>query len=187
MKYRKNHNGDPVVDASPVETHALRPCIFAYLRRHGCPVQWLEDCAQDVSIIVWQAMAEGRIKGDRVTTPQNALLRFVFMTSWYVWKNHSRRRAGWYEILSDEPPDMASRCPTAYLEAREVLRHVFAEPTIASVLLAGIDGPEVPTPRSTHAERVTRARRWARELLAEHAKEPRMPDPSTPKLRKKKR
>ncbi len=187
MKYRKNHNGDPVVDASPGEIYALRPSIFAYLRRHGCPDQWLEDCGQDVTIIVWQGVVEGRIKGDRVTTPQNALLRFAFMTSWYVWKNHSRRRAGWYEILSDEPPDMASPCPTACLEAREVLRNIFAEPTITSVLLMGIDGPEVPTPRSTHAERVTRARRWARELLAEHTREPRMPDPSTPKHRKKNR
>lgn len=187
MKYRKNHNGDPVVDASPGEIYALRSCIFAYLRRHGCPEQWLEDCGQDVTIIVWQGVVEGRIKGDRVTTPQNALLRFVFMTSWYVWKNHSRRRAGWYEILSDEPFDMVGPCPTACLEAREVLRRIFAEPTITSVLLAGIDGPEVPTPRSTHADRVARARRWARELLAEHAREPQQPVPPTPWHRKKKR
>jgi hypothetical protein len=185
MKYRKNHNMDPVVDASPEEVHALRPSIFAYLRRHGCPVEWLEDCAQDVEIVVWQGVAEGRIKGDRVTTPQNALLRFVFMTSWYVWNNHSRRRAGWYEILSDEPPEMASRCPVARLEARETLWRILAEPHTVSVLLGAVDTGPTTTPRSTTHERLTRARRWARDVDAGQWREPRQAMPFTWKQRKK--
>lgn len=181
MRYIINAAGNRIVVASPEETHALRPCIVAYLRRHGCPPQWLDDCAQDVELIVWQSIVDRRVQGDRATKPENALLRFVFMTSWYVWKNHSRRRAGWYEILADDPPEMVGPCPMPCLEARDALRRISAEPRTTHALLAALNGAPKDTPRTTQADRVTRARHWAREVVAE----PKQPMPFTWKQRKK--
>ena len=61
MKSHINAAGNRVVDATPNEIHAMRPAIIAALRRHGCPVNEIEDRAQDIELLIWQAVNEGRV------------------------------------------------------------------------------------------------------------------------------
>jgi len=189
MKYRVNPDGSRSVVATPEEVHKLRPCIVAALRRHKCPEQDIEDLAQNVEIITWQALNEGQIQCDRLTSPRDALFSFVTQTSWYVWKNHSRRPQDRYEILTDEPPERIGSCPVACLETRDALRRILAEPRVSHILLLSLNGsrPErhVDMPRATFWHRVAVARQWARDVAK--WQEPRQPTPPTPKHRKGKR
>jgi DNA-directed RNA polymerase specialized sigma24 family protein len=188
MRYRINHAGNRIVEATPAETHALTPCICAALRRWHCPESNVEEFAQDVELITWQALAEQRVMGDRFARPRDALLAFMFAVAWNQWRNHSRRRTTRYEELHDEIPDVVGPEPDPRLEAREALERISMHEDIAWILATVLRGerPEhlVGLPRSTFYTRVAEARRHARDVAAG---KPHMPDPPTPKHRKGKR
>lgn len=188
MQYRLNHNGDRIVDASPEETHALRPAIRACFRRWRAFDADIEDFCQHVELVTWQAIVDGRIRGDGFARPVDALLDFMFAVAWNQWRNHSRKRSVWREVLHDELPDVASPSPDARIEARDVLQRISMRPDVARVLLAAVNGPyperREGLPKSTFWSRREQALKWARDAV-EGA--PNMPDPPTPKHRKKKR
>ena len=191
MKSHINPAGNRIVDATPREIHALRPCILAALRRHGCPERETEDRAQEVAIVVWQAVNEGRVWCDRWSSAKIALISFTFQATWYVWKNYSRRQSTWREIPTEDLPELATSCTVARLEARDALRHLLAEPRVSHILLLSLDGPRpercVDMPRATFWSQVAKARKWAKEVDAGHWQAPRQLTPSTPWKRKKKR
>lgn len=191
MRSHINEAGNRIVDATPKDIDALRPCIVAALRRHGCPERETEDRAQEVAIVVWQAVNEGRVWCDRLKSPRTALLSFTFQATWYVWQNYSRLSSTWREVLTDDPPELAMSCTVARLEARDALRHLLAEPRVSHILLLSLNGsrPErcVDMPRATFWSQVAKARKWAREVDAGHWQAPRQPTPSTPWKRKGKR
>lgn len=192
MRYRINPAGNRIVDATPEETHALRPCIRAVFRRWRAAPGDIEDFAQDVEIVAWQAIQEQRVPGDGFKRPEDALLDFMFAVAWNLWRNHSRRRSTRSEILHDEMPDMASRSPDARLEAREALQRISMRPDIARILLdAAIEVPLTERVegalKSTYGYHLTTARKWAREVDAGRWREPAQPASHKPWKRKKKR
>lgn len=188
MKSHINDAGNRIVDATPNEINALRPCILAALRRHGCPEREIEDRAQDVELFVWQAVNEGRVWCDRLSSAKSALISFTFQATWYVWKNYSRLSSTWREIPTEDLPELATSCTVARLEARDALRHLLAEPRVSHILLLSLDGPRpercVDMPRATFWAQVAKARKWAKEVDAGKYRDP---APPTPKHRKKKR
>ncbi len=191
MRYRINEAGNPMVVATPADVHALRPTICACFRRWRASDGDIEDFAQDVEIVVWQALDEQRVPGHRLMKPRDALLDYMFAVSWNVWRNHSRRRSTRCEILHDELPDMAGPSPDGRINARETLTRIAARPDIARVLLDSVNVPPATrherTPKSSYGYRLTKARRWAKEVDAGRWRGPKKPTPSTPWKRKKKR
>jgi hypothetical protein len=125
-----NLAGNRIVDATPEETHALRPCVCAALRGHGCPEREIDDIAQHVEIVTWQAIAEGRVAGHGRTA---GCARDV---------DASRRS----ERVSELP---SQGVDVARIEAREVLRHIEARPMVARFLLNV--ATEVPYVERCHA------------------------------------
>jgi hypothetical protein len=191
MRYRINPAGNRIVDATPEETRTLRPCIVAAFRRWRAPEGDIEDFAQNVEIVAWQAIQEQRVPGDGFKRPEDALLDFMFAIAWNQWRNHSRLRSTRCEVLHDELPDMASSSPDAMIEARDALRRISMRPDVARILLATLDGP-YPERRENLAHgtfwsRRKQARTWAKDVVLGHWREPSMPEPSTPWKRKKKR
>lgn len=191
MKSHINAVGNRIVDATIEEIHAMRPAIVAALRRHGCPIHEVEDRAQDIELLIWQAVNEGRVWCDRLTSAKSALISFTFQATWYVWKNYSRRQSAWREILTDDPPELATSCTEARLEARDTLRRIAGQTELAEILLLSVNGPwseqATDLPRTTFWHRVAATRKWAREVDAGHWREPAQPVPMTPWHRKKKR
>lgn len=191
MKYHVNHAGNRIVDATPKELLALMPSVAAAFRRWRANEADIEDHCQQVAIVTWQALNEGRIVCEPLTSPEDALMQFMHAVAWNVQRNHSRRHWTWREILVPEVPDVESPHPDKRLETRDVLRQISMRPGIARVLLVALrhEHPErrVGLPKSTFWTRVGEARRWARDVASGHWKEPRQPTPPTPKHRKGKR
>jgi len=195
MKYRPNHNGDPVVDASPREVHELRPVVCAVLRRHGCPEREIDDIAQHVELVMWRCIAEGRVHGHDLEDPHDALVMFMVRVAQNDYLNYRTKASTRREILPDEPIDIGSRSPVARLEARELLRKLEAHPKVMRLLLNAAEEMTLPereqdsgcTP-GTYYVRITSMQRWARRVARTGLwQRPPMPDPPTPKHRKKKR
>jgi DNA-directed RNA polymerase specialized sigma24 family protein len=191
MRYIRNPAGNRIVVATAEETHALRPAIRASYRRWKAPDGSIDDFCQEVEIVAWRGIVEQRIVGDRFQHPEDALLNFMFMVAWNVWRNHTKRRSTRNEVFVDELPDMAGPSPEGRLDARETLLRLAMREDVARVLLDAVNVPATERvaglPRNTYYSRLTQARSWARDVDAGQWREPRMPDPSTPKHRKKKR
>lgn len=194
MRFIANLAGNRIVDASPEETHALRPCICAALRRHGCPEREIEDIAQNVEIVTWQCINEGRVMGYELDEPEDALLRFMFVVAKNMLMNYRQKRSTWREQLQDDPVDAALPSPVARLEARDLLRRIEDRPLIARFLLnVATEVPYVDRCRDagmtegTYEARLRASRTWARKVMASgHWREPPQPTPATPWKRKKK-
>lgn len=191
MRYIRNEAGNRIVVATPEETHALSPAIRACYRRWKAPDGSIDDFCQEVEIIAWRGIVEQRIVGDRFQHPEDALLNFMFMVAWNVWRNHTKRRSTRNEVFVDEMPEMAGPLPEGRLDARETLLRLTMREDVVRVLLdvvnLAFDERKRDVPRGTYYSRLCNARKWARDVDAGHWREPRMPDPSTPKQRKKKR
>lgn len=195
MRYRKNHNGDPIVDATPKETHALRPVICAVLRRHGCPSREIDDIAQHVEIVTWQAIQDGRIQGYELIDPEDALIQYMFVVAQHAFMNYRRKASTWREQLQDEPVEWPSRSPVARLEARDLLRRIEERPLVARFLLSvATEVPYVERYRDagmsdgTYNTRLACSRKWLRSVVTSGRwREPPQPDPPTPWKRKGKR
>lgn len=192
MRYRINEAGNPMVVATPAEVHALRPAIHACFRRWRANEGDIEDFAQDVEIVVWQALDEGRVPGRALMKPQDALLDYMFAVAWNVWRNHGRKRSTRSEVLCNELPDMAGLDPVGRIDARETLQRISTRPDIVRVLMLAVN--EVPTveryegkSKSTYGYHLTNARKWAKDVDAGRWQAPRQPVPMTPWKRKKKR
>lgn len=190
MKYIINHAGNRIVQATSNEVHALRPPIVAAFRkRSNIPVGDIEDFCQEVEIVAWRAITEQRIVGNEFARPVDALLGFMLTVAWNMWRNHSRKRSVWRELLADdEMPDMAGPELDSRFETRETLLRLTEREDITWILLEAVNVPAsiryANVPKSTYSSRLTSARRWARNV---EAGKPCMPDPPTPKHRKKKR
>ncbi len=195
MRYRPNHNGDPLVDASPREVHDLRPVVCAVLRRHGCPEREIDDIAQHVSVITWQSLNEGRVHGHDLEEPKDALVMYMVRVAQNVYLNFRAKASTWREVLPDEPIEIVSRSPVAQLEARDLLRRIGAHPSVARLLLNAANGmplaereQDAEMTSGTYYVRITSMQQWARKVATTGVwRRPPMPDPPTPKLRKKKR
>jgi hypothetical protein len=191
MRYIRNPAGNRIVVATPEETHALRPAIRASYRRWKAPDASIDDFCQEVEIVTWRGIVEQRIPGDRFQHPEDALLNFMFMVAWNVYRNHTRRRSTRNEVFVDEMPDMAGPDPEGRFETRETLLRLTRREDIAQVLLASLNGsrPELREgiPRATFWHRVAQARSAARDIDAGKWREPKQATPPTPKHRKKKR
>jgi len=193
MKYIINPAGNRILIATPEEVHVLRPSIVAAFRkRSNIPAGDIEDFCQEVEITTWRAIQEQRIVGNEFARPVDALLGFMLTVAWNLWRNHSRKRSVWRELLADdEMPDMVGPDPDGRFETRGTLLRLTGREDIAQVLLASLNGsrPErrEGIPRATYWHRVAQARSWARDVDAGRWYEPRQPTPPTPKHRKKKR
>lgn len=187
MRVVINSAGDRIVDATAEETHALRPAIRAAFCRWRASEADIEDLCQQVELITWQTLSEGRVHVPPFTRPDDALWQWMYAVAWNLWRNHCRRRWLRYEVLTDELPDVASYSPMPQLEARSVLRRISMNPRAAGLLLASIDGQRGATPRSTLWHRVAEARKWARDIEAGPCRKPQMPEPAMAKHQKKKR
>lgn len=191
MKYRINLAGNRIVDATPEEIYALMPCVEAAFRRWRANEADIEDGCQQVAIVTWQAVAEGRVVGERLTTPEDALMQFMHAVAWNIQRNHTRRHWTWREVLHDELPDVGSEHPDHRLESRDVLRRISMHSDVARILLVVLDGPyperREGLPKSTFWSRVHEARRWVRDVDAGHWQAPKQPIPPTPWKRKGKR
>lgn len=195
MKYRKNHNGDPVVDASPREVHELRPVVCAVLRRHGCPEREIDDIAQHVEIVLWQSLNEGRVHGHDLEEPRDALVMYMVRVAQNAYLDFGGKASTRYEVLPDEPVDIASRSPVARLEARDLLRRIHAHPSVARLLMNVAQGmplvereQDAEMTSGTYYVRITSMQQWAKKVATTGVwRRPPMPDPPTPRHRKKKR
>lgn len=195
MRFVINHAGNRIVDATPEETHALRPCICAVLRRHGCPSREIDDIAQHVEIVTWQAIQDGRIQGYELVDPEDALIQYMFVVAQHAFMNYKRKASTRYEALQDEPVEWPSRSPVARLEARDLLRRMEERPLVARFLLnVATEVPYVARHRDagmsdgTYDQRLARSRKWLRSVITSGRwREPPQPVPPTPWHRKKKR
>jgi len=195
MKYRKNHNGDPVVEASPREVHELRPVICAVLRRYGCPEREIDDIAQHVEIVMWECIGDGRVHGHDLEEPRDALVMFMIRVAQNAFRSWRHKGSTWREVLPDEPLEMVSRSPVGRLEARDLLRRIEKHPKVARLLLNAANGMTLPEREQdaemtsgTYYARITSMQRWARKVAETGVwRRPPMPDPPTPKHRKRKR
>lgn len=191
MRYITNPAGNRIVDATPEETRTLRPSIRACFRRWGANGGDIEDFCQDVEVIVWRAIAEQRIPGDGFKRPEDALLNYMFMVAWNIWRNHSKRQATRSEVFVIEMPEMPGPDPEPRLDARETLLRLTAREDIARVLLDSVNVPAKKryehVPKSTYGYQLTQARRWARDVDEGRWQKPRQPVTPTPWKRKKKR
>ena len=193
MKYVVNHAGNRILQATPEETRALRPRIAACFRkRSNIPAVDIEDFCQEVEITTWRAIQEQRIVGNEFARPVDALLNFMLTVAWNLWRNHSRKRSVWREVLADdELPDMVGPDPEGRLETRETLLRLTRREDIAGLLLEAVNVPAsiryANVPKSTYSSQLVQARSWARDVDAGKWREPRQPTPPTPKHRKKKR
>ena len=182
-----NAAGNRIVDATPEETHALRPAIRAAFHRWRASEADIEDFCQHVEIITWHALSEGRVPVPPLTRPDDALWQWMYGVAWNLWRNHCRRNWLRHEVLTNELPDIPSCSPIRQLEARNVLRRILMDSQAADLLLASIDGQRDTMPRSTFWRRVAEARKWVREIDAGRCRKPRMPVPAIAKHQKKKR
>lgn len=195
MRYRPNHNGDPVVDASPREVHELRPVVCVVLRRHGCPEREIDDIAQQVEIVLWQSLNEGRVHGHDLEEPRDALAMYMVRVAQNAYLNFRSKASTRREVLPDEPIDIASRSPIARMEARDLLRRIDAHPNVARLLMNVVLGmplvereQDAEMTSGTYYVRITSMQMWARKVATTGVwRRPPMPDPPTPKHRKKKR
>lgn len=195
MRFIINPAGNRIVEATPEETHALRPVICAVLRRYGCPEREIDDIAQNVEIITWQAVRDTRIMGHDLEEPRDALVMWMIAVARGVFLNYRTRASTRHEVFPDDPFDVGSGSPVARLEAREFLRKLEAHPKVARLLLNAAAEMTLPereedsgcTP-GTYYVRITAAQRWARKVATTGVwRRPPMPDPPTPKHRKKNR
>jgi len=191
MRYITNPAGNRIVDATPEETRTLRPSIRACFRRWGANGGDIEDFCQDVEVIVWRAISQQRIPGDGFKRPEDALLNYMFMVAWNIWRNHSKRRSTRSEVFVIEMPEMPGPSPEGRIDTRETLLRLTAREDITRVLLDSVNVPAKErhrdVPKSTSWSRLSNARRWARNVEAGKWREPRQPTLPTPKHRKKKR
>ncbi|MBK9259818.1 MAG: hypothetical protein IPM54_08270 [Polyangiaceae bacterium] len=195
MRFVINHAGNRIVDATPEETHALRPCICAALRRHGCPEREIDDIAQHVEIVTWQGIQDGRIQGYELDEPDVALLRFMFLVAKNAFMNYKRKASTRYEAFQDEPAEWPSCSPVARLEARDLLRRIEERPLVARFLLnVAAEVPYVERYHDaqmgdgTYNARLARSRKWLRSVVTSGRwREPPQPTPPTPWHRKKRR
>lgn len=195
MRFYVNAAGNRMVDATPEETHSFRPVVCAVLRRYGCPEREIDDIAQHVEIITWQAIGEGRVRGHDLEEPRDALVMWMVAVAQNGYRNYRNKGSTWREVLPAEPLDIPSRSPVARMEARDVLRKIAAHPNVARLLFNA--ATEMPLAEREQAAgmtegiyyaRITTAQRWAKKVATSGVwRRPPMPDPSTPKLRKKKR
>ena len=191
MKYFKDRDGNRVLQATPEETHALRPSIAAYLRRHLIPEQDVDDYCQEVEIVTFQAIRDQRLVVSRFTRPVDALLRFTLATAWNVTRNHTRKLSTRREVLSGELPDIVGPNPEGRLDARETLLRLTSYPRIARILFDAVfiasTVKYVNVPKSTYENRVVKARAKARDIESGRCREPVQPAPPSPRHRKGKR
>lgn len=193
MKYIVNHAGNRIVEATPEEVHTLRPSIVAAFRkRSNVPAADIEDFCQEVEITTWRAIQEQRIVGNEFARPVDALLGFMLTVAWNLWRNHSRKRSVWRELLADdEMPDMVGPAPDVRFETRETLLRLTAREDITGILLEAVNFPAAEryrgAPKSSYGYHLTQARSWARDVDAGKWREPKQTTPPTPKHRKKKR
>ncbi|HMY18027.1 MAG TPA: hypothetical protein PKA58_17000, partial [Polyangium sp.] len=188
-------NGDPVVDASPREVHELRPVVCAVLRRHGCPEREIDDITQHVEIVLWQNIGEGRVHGHDLEEPRDALVMYMVRVAQNAYLNFRSKASTRREVLPDEPVDIVSRSPIARMEARDLLRKFHAHPSVARLLMNVAQGmplvdreQDAEMTSGTYYVRITSMQKWARKVARTGLwQRPPMPDPPTPKLRKKKR
>ena len=191
MRFIKNQAGNRIVEATPEETRALRPCVAAAFRRWRARDVDIPDFCQQVELTTWIAVTEQRVPGEGFKRPVDALLDFMFAVSWNLWRNHSRLLWRHGEVLHDEVPDVASPSPDARLEARDALQRIAKHEDVALVLIGMLEGPRSEQrgnlPKSTFHTRSMQARKWARDVASGHWKEPPQPTPPTPWKRKGKR
>lgn len=188
MRFIRNHAGNRIVVATPEETHALRPAIRASYRRWRAPDGIIDDFCQEVEIITWHGIVEQRIVGDRFQHPDDALLNFMFMVAWNVYRNHTKRRSTRNEVFVDEMPEVAGPSPESRLDARETLLRLTRREDAAMLLLDAVnlafDERERNVPRGTYYSHLTDARKWARDVDTGHWREPKQATPPTPWKRK---
>lgn len=191
MKYERDQAGNRVVVATPEEVRSFRPSVRACLRRWKARDVDLEDFCQETEIIVWKALTERRINGNRFEKPVNAFLDFLFATAWNLWRNHSRKRATRLEVLSDEIREAIGPDPEGRLDARETLRQIATRGGIAQVLLDAVNLTFAERlhdlPHGTYCSKLAKARSWARDVDAGQWREPKQAARSTWKQRKKSR
>lgn len=195
MRFIINHAGNRIVEATPEETHSFRPVVCSVLRRYGCPEREIDDLAQYVEIITWQAIGEGRVMGHDLEEPRDALVMWMIAVAHNAFRTWRNKGSSWREVFPDEPVEWPSRSPVARMEARDLLRRMEAHPKVMRLLLNA--AAEMPLPEreqdaemtpGTYYVRITTAQRWARKVATTGVwRRPPMPDPPTPKHRKKKR
>ncbi len=188
MRYRTNQAGVRVVDATPEDIRALRPSIAACLRSRRLSENDIDDFCQEVEIVAWTALVDGRISGGPFARPVDALLRFMMAVAWNLWRNHRRRSSTRSEALVDELPDVPGPSPDGRINARETLLRLTAREDITNLLLDAINVSSTGrnnVPRSTFGVRLTNARSVARDIESGRYREPRQPIPPSPRHRKK--
>lgn len=133
--------------------------------------------------------------GHDLEEPRDALVMWMIGVAQNTYRNYRIKGSTRCEVFPDEPMDMASPSPVARLEARDLLRKIAAHPDVARLLLNAAVGMTVPereqdaemTP-GTYYVRVTSMQRWAKKVATSGVwRKPPMPDPPTPRHRKKKR
>jgi len=196
----------PIVIATPKEIRALRPAICASLRRYGVYERWVDDLAQDVEIVTWQALGEERVRGGATISPDNALLGFALMVARGLAANHRNRasnRREWltgdlrHEVKEGQDPSLIldpvdPHDLEAQIEARDLISKIVPL-TIAKVLLAAAFGDPLneraknaAVTRCTESSRLTRARRWFRAAVeSDKWRQPSQPEPPRPRDRKR--
>ena len=191
MRYRDppGGDGDPIVEATIAEVYALRRKILACLARWGVPRRDRDDLFQQVAIITWMALREGRVRGSAARTPRESLLAFMSTAAMFSRQNYRRRKFRRAEFLAAEPDREPGRTPDTgawarpvqqQLEARELLRRIATHPKVAQLLLlAALD---VPATSSYH---LGKARRWICAVF--ESQEPLRLPPPRPRNRKRRR
>jgi len=195
MRFVVNPAGNRIVDATPEETHALRPCVCAALRRHGCPEREIDDITQHVELITWQAITEGRVAGHDLEEPRDALVMWMLRVAQNAFLNYRHKASTWREVMTDEPVEWPSRSPVTRIEARDWLRRIEARPMVERFLLnVATEVPYVERcndarmTEGTYDVRLARSRKWLRDVVTSGRwREPPQPTPPTPWKRKEKR
>jgi len=181
MKYREppNDDGSAVVEATIAEVYALRPKITACLARWGVPRQDRADLFQQIAIVTWMALRDGRVVGPVTRPPEESLYGFMFETARYHLLNFKRLRFRRKEIPAEDPEgaaeagaDRTRANPIRQLEARDVLRLLAARPKVAELLLlAGLRVrlkerlAHAGMLRANYFNRLGELRRWIRAVF----------------------
>lgn len=165
IRYRANPHGESrFLEASPEDIRGMRRFVRKVLYDLGFDHDDAEDLAQDVEIVAWIAIEEGRIRERPHEKPFHCLMHWMRETAWRLGLNY-KRRFRYRRELHGVNADIAVEDDTR-LDARELLAMLTAYPeTLALLVLLSEGGMRAngATAKGVYL-RAYKARRWLQRV-----------------------
>lgn len=164
IRFRPDSNGGArFVEASPEDIRRMRKYVRAELWNMGLQHDETEDIAQDVEVVTWRALAEGRIREAEGKVAFDCLRTWMAETAWRLGMNYRRLARFKYEVRVEADFGVD---PNARLDARELLARLRTYPAVLALLVNIAEQKPILSGRSEsnaylHARRT---KRWFKRV-----------------------